>query len=313
MSAKKRIAIGAEDAEANKKTITEKDSKEKSCLLNLWWKIEKFPRRKPEDMKLIEQYLSQCKHINAAHLDCAAISEENPTKQDSSKGKAKLFCSKYHSCEYPDKRCLPRQYQSLTENGYELEIKSYQLTYRNFISWTDSVYFSGERLKEQRKKAGFSLDEVEEFSWVSKTWLSKLENGQIPQIDKVLCYYLAALYETTPGYLMGQTCNKDADLYITRYIYRRRSDAICKKMPPLIKEATIDELVSPIIYSSKVQSKGYAASRELLENPYVKSIPQLESFVKSGQTIYFNSYPKEIKNALHAFLTGIMEIIPYEK
>ena len=62
----------------------------------------------------------------------------------------------------------------------------------------------GERVKEQRLKIGYTLDEVAERVGVSKSSLSKLENGLLkrppkrPLIDK-----LANLFDCDPVYLLG--------------------------------------------------------------------------------------------------------------
>lgn len=63
----------------------------------------------------------------------------------------------------------------------------------------------GERLREQRERAGLSLGQVAEYEHVSRQYLSKLEVGTNEPPTWELLARLATRYRTTTDYLLGLT------------------------------------------------------------------------------------------------------------
>lgn len=63
----------------------------------------------------------------------------------------------------------------------------------------------GERLRQQRERAGLSLGQVAEYERVSRQYLSKLEVGTNEPPTWELLARLARRYRTTTDYLLGLT------------------------------------------------------------------------------------------------------------
>ena len=61
----------------------------------------------------------------------------------------------------------------------------------------------GNRIREERQKWNYTLEEVSERVGVSKATLSKLENGLLKRPPRPLIDKLANLFDCDPIYLMG--------------------------------------------------------------------------------------------------------------
>lgn len=61
----------------------------------------------------------------------------------------------------------------------------------------------GKRIRDERQKWDYTLDEVSEKVGVSKSTLSKLENGLLKRPPRPLIDQLAHLFDCDPAYLMG--------------------------------------------------------------------------------------------------------------
>ena len=66
---------------------------------------------------------------------------------------------------------------------------------------------TGERIKEIRKKRGFTLDEVAEKLGVSVSTLSRYESSQITKIPISIVEGLCTALGTTTQEIMGNTCD----------------------------------------------------------------------------------------------------------
>ena len=61
----------------------------------------------------------------------------------------------------------------------------------------------GKRIKDQRQRWGYTLDEIAEKTGVSKSSLSKLENGLLKRPPRHLIDTLADIFDCDPVYLLG--------------------------------------------------------------------------------------------------------------
>ncbi|MFA5952215.1 MAG: helix-turn-helix transcriptional regulator [Hyphomicrobium sp.] len=61
----------------------------------------------------------------------------------------------------------------------------------------------GDRLKDLRKKKGFTLDELAERSKSSKSYIWELENKDPPRPSGEKLALIAEALDTTPDYLLG--------------------------------------------------------------------------------------------------------------
>lgn len=114
---------------------------------------------------------------------------------------------------------------------------------------------------------------------------------------------------------MGQTDNPNKDIFITKYIWHNLIET-AKPSKPMRQYVIEEVIVSPIYYPSKKQQRGLAAGEELknlLNNKYAQQdFNSLLQFLNYGENIYFTLLPKDVRDYLSAFLTGITESSPYE-
>ena len=63
----------------------------------------------------------------------------------------------------------------------------------------------GERIREQRKKADFTLEEVANRLGLQKSVVSKYERGEVETIKRSHFEKMAEMFDCSPLYLMGYT------------------------------------------------------------------------------------------------------------
>lgn len=86
---------------------------------------------------------------------------------------------------------------------------------RKKIPPTEAAVEIARRLKESRESHGYSLQEVAGKLGISKVTLHRYENLDITNIPSDKIEILAAIYKTTPSYLMGweEYSNSTADSF----------------------------------------------------------------------------------------------------
>lgn len=306
----------------NKKRKYPKLEKKQRCLKNFGKQIGQFPQKSESDCALVEQYLSHCV-LTEYPDDKASFTDSTlePTKMQNQTSSFAVSGEKCEECEYYGWKCVKPLLSTLDRRQYSVKTYNKCIRYTDLIDSDEQVLIIPQRLKDCRDYAGFSLEQVSELSWVSNVWLYRLEQSDSTnragkkKIEKALCYYLAALYGTTPGYLMGQTDSPNKEIFITKYIWHSLIKTTKRSKP--IKEYVIEELIaSPIYYPSKKQRRGLAAReklKDLLNNKYAEQdFNSLLQFLNYGENIYFTFLPKDVRDYLSVFLTGIIESSPYE-
>lgn len=293
-----------------------KDVKKRMCLQNLKRQIEQFPSKSEQDMQYIECFLSRCTQAQLARQNDTGSKFEEQTKADYLPDGQAFYCLKHGKCPHLCEESALPPYFSQDRGQYIIKADQ-KIKYRTLISCTDRVEIYPSRLEQQRNRAGFSQEQVVNLAWVTKTWISKSETAPCnnkygkKSIAKSLCYYLAALYGTTPGYLMGHTDEPDRDIYITRF--RRKNTRRSGKTTSEGLQIVIEELIAtPIRFSSEAQIRGLQAAQSLRENPKLKNTRLLD-FIDKGEAVYFDLYSKEIRHNLQLFFDGILESSPFEE
>lgn len=316
--------------QSNPKQKTDSKQETKTaCLNSLKKQIQQYPPKDPQEFALINKCLSVCAHSRQGATTCVctcSTSRENcmhltsyAAQIESSSPHSVCICANYKNCDSPE-NCIPTFIQSLDEESLkQYDIKSSEKTIKvnDLLFSEDQVYVCPVRLKERRIASGLSFAQVEAISWVSRGWLNRCEklpsegSCQKNKIEKSLCYYLAALYGTTPGYLMGHTNSVNSDLFSTKYSYRIKGNKRYKHTPPVIKELSLG-----LYYPSKEQAAGLKAAeklKEIINNcPNSPEIKALSAFLSKGEAIYFTNFPKDMRSNLDIFLTGLMHASPYD-
>lgn len=154
----------------------------RSRILLLFEKqFKQFPRKKEEDIHLIDEWIS------------------NGRRNEST---------------------LYEQFRIQRRYNYPIEREQDSATIQDLGKHADRVLIIPSRLREAREKSGWTQGRLADELWTAKEWISICENKSDEEkasVEKALCYVVAVFLGTTPGYLMGQTDSFDKDLYIERY------------------------------------------------------------------------------------------------
>lgn len=122
----------------------------------------------------------------------------------------------------------------------------------------------GERIREQRLKWDYTLEEVSKRVGVSKGTLSKLENGLIVRPHRPLIDKLAHLFDCDPAYLLG---------------YQHGDEVTVTYSSPGKEDVTLLADGRPIIGESSLRAK---LLQEAAKIP-VENIPAAIEIIKSLQ------------------------------
>lgn len=93
----------------------------------------------------------------------------------------------------------------------------------------------GKRIREQREKWGYTLEEVGKHVGVSKSTLSKLENGLLKRPQRTLIDDLAHLFDCDPRFLFGY--NHDDEVTLTYSVPGKEDVVLTVEGKPIIGEA----------------------------------------------------------------------------
>ena len=206
------------------------------------------------------------------------------------------------------------------------------------INFDKKVLVSPERLRECRTACQFTLQEI-----ASRCWASNRQNWSIYETipdkhDKLIkqqrltsigikhkmrpmryseCCYLAAIYKTTPGYLMGQIDNPKHDIAVHKYSYYKKKDGLLftdlrNLEPDLEGFRVFPELFSPISFYSDKKRKGeeaYERVKEKLGNKETESEEDKKLFSIMNECIglYYSSIRKDIIADVRLFFDGFLD------
>ena len=126
----------------------------------------------------------------------------------------------------------------------------------------------GNRVREQRLKWGYTLDEVAEKVSASKSTLSKLENGLLKYPKRPLIDELAKLYDCDPLYLLG---------------YHHNDNITLTYSAPGKEDVTLLAQGKPIIGEAGLRAKLYKAALEVAPENVEVAIELLRSLTKGGE------------------------------
>lgn len=126
----------------------------------------------------------------------------------------------------------------------------------------------GNRIREQRQKWNYTLDEVAEKVSASKSTLSKLENGLLKYPKRPLIDELAKLFDCDPLYLLG---------------YHHSDNVTLTYSAPGKEDVTLLAQGKPIIGEAGLRAKLYKAALDVAPENVEVAIELLRSLAKGGE------------------------------
>lgn len=296
------------------------ENQKSKCINFLRPQIEQFPAKTDVDMQILSAVQSR---LNTAPLlnfqKCPLhISSSEPNRI------GHIFCDHHNQCLHRDKCVYLSDCRKELRKTHNLKVYEGRICCEELLTQDTRVPIIASRLAGQREKCGLSLRNVSDRCWISHVALYKHEkktSSGVNTIEKSLCYYLAALYGTTPGYLMGQTDDDTTDIYVTRYTFKEenKSKRTCHQSVPIVI-ISVSELSLPILFFSAERRAGMDAKQEiegLINDPEKTEYHWLKetgllSFLKYGKSIYCEMFPEEIRKLLAQFVNAIPVRDPFE-
>ena len=275
-------------------------------------------------------------------------------------------CTNYNRCEFCDRcspplRTIDKSYiASYTIEGEKVDKKENQKTDTGeiinkdelerilnsdigkfLIGRKDKVLVSPARLVAARTSCALSQEQVANMLGLSKQTISNSEKIDATASHKLnriangsnmitmkysLCCGLSALYEVTPGYLMGQSDDLTADIYVNKTIYRETehtfrkahvNEPLATASVPIYEEYEVSPaLISPICFFTKTKRSGWQAAEDIRESitkcpqeemysdVLVSNIPEL---VELCERIYLQPIPPELRSNLKKLFLGVLD------
>lgn len=243
--------------------------------------------------------------------------------------KLHVICNHSKQCSHYDKCACLEDCRKILCKSYELKIDGNRIRCKNLVDDDTRVTIVPSRLREQREKCSLSLRNVEGRCWeISYGGIKYCETFSTP-MEKSRCYFLAALYGTTPGYLMGQTDDENTDIYLMRYTFKKVDKTESKSRP--IKIIAIYELSLVLRYFSTDRRVGMEAAQRIAklvegakssgdsENPEDSRLKLDErqkkvllKFLAAGKDIYCETFPDQIQKELIQFVNALLIRDPFE-
>jgi transcriptional regulator with XRE-family HTH domain len=170
----------------------------------------------------------------------------------------------------------------------------------------------GAKLKEIRKKLGFTLEDISQKTGFTKSFISQIENGKnSPSISslKKICYALGTtiseLFEDERN-IVHKFTKEDYNILDNKNIvmYFLASKLISRKLEPMIIEIDPHGETGSDYYRHSGEEFGY-----VLEGTLTVIIGTDEYNIEQGESIYFSSnLPHKLKNKknikMRAFWVG---------
>lgn len=158
----------------------------------------------------------------------------------------------------------------------------------------------GAKLKEIRKKLGFTLEDISQKTGFTKSFISQIENGKnSPSISslKKICYALGTtiseLFEDERN-IVHKFTKEDYNILDNKniVIYFLASKLISRKLEPMIIEIDPHGETGSDYYRHSGEEFGY-----VLEGTLTVIIGTDEYNIEKGESIYFSSnLPHRLKN-----------------
>jgi len=126
----------------------------------------------------------------------------------------------------------------------------------------------GAKIREQRQRWGYTLEEVAEKVGVSKGTLSKLENGLLKRPPRPLIDQLANIFDCDPVYLLGYDDSPEVHLTYSA---------------PGKEKVTLIAQGKPIIGEAAKRAALYAAALKVLPQNLDVAIELLKSLSQEGE------------------------------
>lgn len=120
----------------------------------------------------------------------------------------------------------------------------------------------GNRIREQRQRWGYTLEEVSNHVGVSKGTLSKLENGLLKRPPRPLIDKLANLFDCDPVYLLGY--DDSPEVHLTYSAPGKEEVTLLAQGKPIIGEESLR--VRVLQEASKIRTENLMAAIDIIKS-----------------------------------------------
>jgi len=119
----------------------------------------------------------------------------------------------------------------------------------------------GNRIREQRQRWGYTLEEVSDHVGVSKGTLSKLENGLLKRPPRPLIDKLANLFDCDPVYLLGY--DDSPEVHLTYSAPGKEEVTLLAQGKPILGESSLRAKL--LQEATKVKPENLSAAIEIIK------------------------------------------------
>lgn len=316
-----------------------------ACLRNFEPQIGLFPIKIGAYGEALLDYFRVCPNAQNLEINWSKISRE---LSDLSPGRAipQWVCSNYNNCNH-NGHCHPPFRQAGTKGEYLLVFdRDYTVFVDDeaggekqrvqksiigsfLIGRNDKVLVSPSRLDKARTDCKCTQSQVANLSGLTKQAISRLNSVQEDPKQKLnciatkngmvttkysLCCLLAAIYEVTPGYLMGQTDDRDKDIVIQKVAYYNKKsvfqdgiESVVMNTAPIHEEYEVSPgLHLPImLFSEKKRAGRIAADKIRGYSDHLDST--LLRLLELCEKIYYRPIPPEFQEDFRLLFEGLLD------
>lgn len=314
----------------------EREERKTDCLKQLKAQIDTFPIRIGDYAKVYASYFSTCPYCRKLQFNWSEISQE---LLDRDSDCPQWHCQKYTTCP-ENYKCPPPLLSADMQTKYLKRTEKQDCNLVELINSSEKVLVSPERLRERRNECDLTLQEVASRYWVknrqnisyyeqipeenctqkkSKSKNSVASRHQMRFMQYCECYFLATIYKTTPGYLMGQIDDPNCDIHVEKiYYYEKRdglqfpSDLGNNLEPDFVEFVVYPSLRTTIYYDSDKKRIGRMAY-EIVTDKLKKDEKKTEkdkkllSALEKCMDIYNSSIRKDIISDVRRFFDGFLD------
>lgn len=303
--------------------------------------FNQFTIRTGEYKLILGEYFKICYQVQGLTYNWREITLAWEEKYPCKESVPRWTCSYFHECPQNGK-CRPPMYRLLDDDEKNEYFQKVDIEYSGLsnskkidilFKEDEKVLVVPKRLMEMRQLRKYTQQEVAERCGISKQSVSKVECGgkhgdrvfsstEIAQAHEMAtirlsrCCFFAALYNVSPGYLMGQVDADTglADIKINKVSYYKKGDQF-QNQPPIYEEFELSPLLfSPFLYDTPKAKKGYRALMEFgktynITDVMYKNAEAVDyiNLLKTLTKVYFGKPPDELLKILRDACIGFCD------